>query len=74
MEVVNMENYSLFRGCNVIIKMSVRGIEFVSKTGESIVIEQSEDGKPDIYFDIKDYDSLEKELEGDNCDSNETKY
>ena len=63
MEVVNMENYSLFRGCNVIIKMSVRGIEFVSKTGESIVIEQSEDGKPNVYFDIKDYDSIEKELE-----------
>ena len=58
-----MENYSLFRGCDVIIKMSVSGIEFVSKTGESIVIEQSGDGKSDIYFDIKDYDSLEKELE-----------
>lgn len=58
-----MENYSLFRGCDVIIKMSVSGIEFVSKTGESIVIEQSVDGKSDIYFDIKDYDSLEKELE-----------
>lgn len=69
-----MKNYLLFRGCDVIIKMSVRGIEFVSKTGESIVIEQSEDSKSDIYFDIKDYDSLEKELEGDNCDSNETKY
>lgn len=47
----------------MIIKMSERGIEFVSKTGESIVIEQSGDGKSDIYFDIKDYDSLEKELE-----------
>lgn len=70
-----MENYLLFRGCDVIIKMSVRGIEFVSKTGESIVIEQSEDCTSNIYFDIKeDYDSLEKELEGDNCDSNEIKH
>lgn len=69
-----MENYSLFRGFYVIMKMSVRGIEFVSKTGESIVIEQSEDGTSNIYFDIKDYDSLEKELEGDNCDSNEIKH
>lgn len=69
-----MENYSLFKGCDVIIKMSVRGIELVSKTGESIVIEQSEDCKSNIYFDIKDYDSLEKELEGDNCDSNEIKH
>lgn len=69
-----MENYSLFRGCNVIIKMSVNGIEFVSKTGETIVIERDGDSKANVYFDIKDYEALEKELEGDNCDSNEIKH